>query len=130
MLQVISPGGASNPISVTYEAVVTPTLSDPPSIDTAMDEEAVWVFGAPPGTPCFFLLDLDPATVLFKGVPLLDTPLPIVAVPTNAAGVGTLTVPVDPSLGGVGVYLIYSQAAFFVPPLQHSVSQVQVTFVH
>lgn len=112
-----NPGGTSTPAQVTYVAADPPVLVQPTLINTFADTQAVWTFATTPGDLCYFLIDLDNGTFPYQGFNLLDTLIPIVAVPSNAAGVGTVTIPIDPSMGGVGLYLVYSQMAFVGPPL-------------
>lgn len=123
-----NPGGTSSPLSLTYAAANPPVLKAPTTINTFVDTSATWTFASAPGDINYFLFDFDPGTFVFKGFPVLNTVFPIFVLPSNAAGVGTLVVPIDPSLGGMGLFSVYTQMAHFNPAI-YAVSPVQSTLM-
>ena len=123
-----NPGGTSSPLSLSYSAANPPVLLAPTTINTTFDTSATWTFASAPGDVNYFLFDFDNGTFLFKGFSVLNTVFPIIAIPSNAAGVGTLVVPIDPSLGGMGLFTVYTQMAHFNPTI-YAVSPVRNTLM-
>lgn len=125
-LTITNDGGTSNSITLTYVAANPPVFTAPTVINTAFDTTATWSFATAPGDLCFFLVDLDIGTFLYKGFNVLLSDIPPIQLIPNAAGVGSLVAPIDPSMGGVGLYSIYTQMAFLNPGLYH-VTPVKIT---
>jgi hypothetical protein len=120
--------GTSPAAGLTYQLADPPLFDQPSLVNTLADTEAVWRFATTPGDLCFFLISFDPTTFLYKGYGLLANPIEIFSLPINGAGVGSLSVPIDPSMGGVGLYFVYTQMAFVAPPLR-SITPAEITSV-
>jgi hypothetical protein len=121
-----NPGGTSNSMPLNYVAANPPVLLAPTTINTFIDTQAVWTFAAGPGDVNYFLVDFDPGTFVYKGFSVLNTVIPVIAIPSNAAGVGTITIAINPSMGGVGLFNVYTQMAHFNPVI-YGVSSVKNT---
>lgn len=113
-------GGSSASFSYTVNQASPPTFTAPILITPYNQPEATWTFAASPSGVAYFLFDLDPGTFGFQGFTVLQTLLPIFAVPVNAAGAGTLTIPLDPSMSIGSLYNLYTQMVFFDPSIYHS----------
>jgi len=120
LLTVSNQAGPSNSLPLTYVVSNPPVATAPTLINTTVDTLATWQFAANPSDTVFFLLDLDPGTFTYKSFTVLDTPIPLLTIPTNGAGVGTVNIPIDPSMGGVGLYTVFTQFVFIAPPIYHA----------
>lgn len=125
---VSGPGGTSATLSYTVVPVAPPVLIAPTLIATHTETSASWTVAGTPGSTVYFLVDFDAGTFSYHGFNVLLTALPVLSIPLNAAGVGQLVVPIDPSMGGVGLYSVYTQAVFFTPAIS-AVSPVKLTLV-
>jgi len=114
-LTVTNVTGVSNSISLHVVAESPPKHFVPGGINTSTDTTATWTFAGSPGDIAVFLLDFDQGTFPFHGFSLLASDFEPLFLPLNAAGVGQLVVPIDPSLRGGGFYHVYVQLAFLDP---------------
>ncbi|MFT7461885.1 MAG: hypothetical protein ACI9EF_000219 [Pseudohongiellaceae bacterium] len=123
-----NPGGTSSPLALTYVAANPPVFQSPSTINTFADTQAVWTFASSPGDVNYFLLGFNNNQFIYKGFSVLNTMIPVLAIPSNAAGVGTIIVPINPTFGGMGFYNIFTQVAHFNPVI-YAVSPVKSTLV-
>ena len=116
-ISVQGPGGVSAATSIQVVVADPPVFQVPPLILTQSDTSATWRFAGSPSATAWFLVGLAANSFQFQGFSVLNTPLPIINIPLNGAGVGTIVAPIDPSLGGVGFFTIFSQVVFFDPTI-------------
>lgn len=117
---VSNDGGTSNALTLTYVIANPPVFQVPTLINTSFDTSATWKFATAPGDTCLLLVNLVNTQFNYKGYSVLLTSFPVIPLTPNAAGVGELVVPIDPSMGGVGIYNIYTQMVFLHPAIYHA----------
>jgi len=120
--------GTSASHSYTVDPVATPVFIAPILIVPYNQLQASWTFAGSPSGQAFFLFDFNAGTFGFQGFSVLQTVFPIFNVPMNAAGAGTLTIPLDPSMSIGSLYNVFTQMVFFDPTIYHS-SLVNATLV-
>jgi hypothetical protein len=126
---VTNEGGTSNSVTLSYTTVTTPALVGPTIVNTAFDTLATWTMAGQPSDTCLILFDFDPVKFNYQGFNVLLTDFAPLTIPLNSAGVGTLPVVIDPSMGGMGFYNVYVQAVFLGPPFYFATPTVITLFI-
>lgn len=118
--------GDSNSVPLEVEAVDPPVYDGPPLVLVfSSTPGATYTYGTDPSDTCFFILAFDNTLFPYQGHPLLVNLIFLTPLPTNAAGVGQLTLDVPTELSGT-LFTWYTQMAFFNGGLQ-SISPVVST---
>lgn len=125
---LVGPGGSSATLPLTVVVTDPVQLLAPTLISTPTDTSATWTVAGSPSATVYFLFDIDAGVFNYKGFPVLATPFPVLSIAVNAAGIGQFVAPIDPSLGGVGLYTLFSQVVLFDPAVD-AVSSVKGSLV-
>ena len=101
---------------IDYIAQDPPLYTAPSIVVPPVHASIELAYATLPSDTCVWIFALDNASGIHAGFELLLSPLALLTVPTNAAGVGGFELPIDTSLSGIG---IWTQMAFFDTSLKN-----------